>query len=81
MRYSQEFPAKKMGRMQRFREIMSVTDDYMELRALQKRAREEMWHVLSHHPEMKKEWDSGGGWLSGGCYKDIKRLLEWEPED
>ena len=59
-----------------------IEDDYLRLRKLQKAAREEMWHVFSHHPELEKEWNRDtGAWGPGGCLSEIKALLEWEPDD
>lgn len=65
---------------------MSVEDDYLQLRRAQKKAREEMWHVFSHHPEFQKEWESGHGIMAkfetgGGCYALLKEFVEWEPDD
>ena len=54
-----------------------IQEDYLMLRKLQKRAREEMWHVFSHHPDLEQEWDR----RMGGCLGDIKNLIEWEPDD
>lgn len=54
-----------------------VQEEYMKLRKLQKRAREEMWHVFSHHEDLEEEWNRP----YGGCLSELKRLLEWEPEE
>jgi hypothetical protein len=55
---------------------VTTADDYMALRKVQARAREEMWHVLSHHPETQRCWNA-----EGSCYKELRDLVEWEPED
>lgn len=57
---------------------MTVEDDYLELRELQSRAREEIWHAFSHHEEFEKEWN---GRADGNCYLELKQFLEWEPKD
>lgn len=56
---------------------MSVEHDYLALRAVQKAARAEMWHVFSHHPKIEKEWNK---W-PGGCWMDMKALIDWEPAE
>lgn len=57
----------------------SLEDDYLRLRKLQKLAREEMWHLFSHHPELEAEWiKTHPGW--GECMGPLKALIEWEPE-
>lgn len=58
-------------------EMALLMSDYMHLRALQKNAREEMWHLFSHHEDVEKEWNSRGL----NCFKDLKELVDWEPED
>lgn len=63
--------------MRRVAGLMPVDDDYLTLRRLQKEAREEMWHVFSHHLELKAEWKRD----NGGCFRALRDLVDWEPED
>ena len=56
---------------------MTIEDDYLKMRKLQKAARAEMWHILSHHPEIEECWKQP----YGSCFDLLQRLLDWEPDD
>lgn len=56
---------------------MSVEDDYLKLRKVQKRARGEIQHIMSHHPDLWCEWKED----VDTCFRELRELVEWEPED